>query len=92
MVLNHHVLTRQKSFQDQDMAIMSSSIFITKGKFLKSPSPSSRFESKTKVHRISSKRGERAVNKVILNHKEPVVPIFQEIGNPLIDLDSFIFL
>ncbi|CAN7016309.1 unnamed protein product [Brassica rapa subsp. trilocularis] len=44
MVLNHHVLTRQKSFQDQGMAIISSSIFLTKGKFLKSPSPSSRFE------------------------------------------------
>lgn len=56
MVLNHHVLTRQKSFQDQDMAIMSSSIFITKGKFLKSPSPSSRFESSFSKSQSPSRR------------------------------------
>ncbi|KFK44248.1 hypothetical protein AALP_AA1G234000 [Arabis alpina] len=137
---NHRALTRQKSFRlDQERVITSSSNSLTKGKFLKSPSPSRRYEgnflkspspsrrfgmvatdmkvnsvssclrkesldfsghktyprnnrSETRIHRISSKIDETAIKEVIENHKEPVVPIFEEIGNPLIDLDCFIFL
>ncbi|CAH2033531.1 unnamed protein product [Thlaspi arvense] len=137
---NHRALTRQKSFRlDQERVIMPSSNSITKGKFLKSPSPSRRFEgnllkspspsrrfgtttghstvqsvssclrkdsldlsrpknfsqnnrSETRIHRISSKIDETAIKEAVEGHKEPVVPIFEEIGNPLIDLDCFIFL
>ncbi|KAL1207998.1 hypothetical protein V5N11_022042 [Cardamine amara subsp. amara] len=131
---NHRALTRQKSFrQDQERVIMSSSNSLTKGMFLKSPSPSRRYEgnflkspspsrrfqensvsscvrkdsldlygpktfhksnrlSETRIHRIGSKIEETIIREVIANHKEPVVPIFEEVGNPLIDLDCFIFL
>ncbi|CAA7047815.1 unnamed protein product [Microthlaspi erraticum] len=151
---NHRALTRQKSFrQEQERVIMSSSNSLTKGKFLKSPSPSRRFEgsllkspspsrrfegnllkspspsrrfgttagdltvnsvssclrkdnldlsrpkifpknnrSETRIHRIGSKMGETAIKEVLESHKEPVGPIIEEIGNPLIDLDCFIFL
>lgn len=138
---NHRALTRQKSFrQDQERVIMSSSSnSLTKGKYLKSPSPSRRYEgnflkspspsrrfgmtatdltvksvsscvrkdsldlsgrktchksnrSEPRIHRISSKIDETIIREVITNHKEPVVPIFEEVGNPLIDLDCFIFL
>ncbi|KAH0894254.1 hypothetical protein HID58_056683, partial [Brassica napus] len=48
------------------------------------------FFNQVKVLEVSiAEQGERAVNKVILNHKEPVVPIFQEIGNQLIWIASF---
>ncbi|ESQ34647.1 hypothetical protein EUTSA_v10009526mg [Eutrema salsugineum] len=151
---NNRALTRQKSFrQDQERVIMSSSYSLTKGKFLKSPSPSRRFEgnflkspspsrrfdgnflkspspskrygmtmgdsmvssvssslrkdsldlslpktfpknnrSGTQIHRISSKINDTTMKEVIESHKEPVVPISEELGNPLIDLDCFIFL
>lgn len=153
---NHRSLTRQKSFrQDQERVVMSSSSnSLTKGKFLKSPSPSRRYEgnilkspspsrryegnflkspspsrrfgmaaadlmvnsissrvrkdsidlygpktchksnrSETRIHRISSKIDETIIREVIANHKEPVVPMYEEVGgNPLIDLDCFIFL
>ncbi|XP_010459861.1 PREDICTED: putative protein TPRXL [Camelina sativa] len=140
---NHRSLTRQKSFrQDQERVVMSaSSNSLTKGNFLKSPSPSRRYEgtflkspspsrrfgmaaadltvnsvssrvrkdsidlyvpktcchksniSETRIHRISSKIDETMIREVEGNHKEPVVPMFEEVlGNPLIDLDCFIFL
>ncbi|XP_010501544.1 PREDICTED: uncharacterized protein LOC104778811, partial [Camelina sativa] len=139
---NHRSLTRQKSFrQDQERVVMSaSSNSLTKGNFLKSPSPSRRYEgaflkspspsrrfgiaaadltvnsvssrvrkdsidlygpktcchksniSETRIHRISSKIDETIIRKVVTNHKEPVVPMYEEVGNPLIDLDCFIFL
>lgn len=139
---NHHSLTRQKSFRrDQERVVISSSTnSLTKGKFLKSPSPSRRYEgnflkspspsrrfgmaaadltvnsvssrvrkdsidlygpktchksnrSETRIHRISSKIDETIIREVIANHKEPVVPMYEEVGgNPLIDLDCFIFL
>ncbi|KAF3606273.1 hypothetical protein DY000_02046088 [Brassica cretica] len=138
---NHRALTRQKSFRkDQESVIMSSSSSsLTKGKFLKSPSPSRRFEgsflkspspsrrfgvregdlkvtslstslrkdsldlsrlktfpknnrSETRIHRISSKINTTTIREVVESDKEPVVPMLEEIGNPLIDLDCFIFL
>lgn len=137
---NHRALTRQKSFrQDQERVVISLSNSLTKGKFLKSPSPSRRYEgnflkspspsrrfgmaeagltvnsvsscvrkdsldmsgpktcnkrnrSETRIHRISSKIDETIIREVIANQKEPVVPTFEEVGNPLIDLDCFIFL
>ena len=48
--------------------------------------------SETRIHLIKSKMDETAINEVIVNHKEPVVPIFEEIDNPLIDLDCFILM
>ncbi|CAH8327522.1 unnamed protein product [Eruca vesicaria subsp. sativa] len=134
---NHRALTRQKSFRkDQETFAMCSSNSLTKGKFLKSPSPSRRFErcspspsrrfgmaegdlkvtslstslrkdsldlsrlktfpknnrSETRIHRISSKINTTTIKEVVESHVEPVVPMLEEIGNPLIDLDCFIFL
>lgn len=48
--------------------------------------------SETRIHRIGSKIDETAIKEVLESHKEQVGPIFEEIGNPLIDLDCFIFL
>ncbi|KAJ0257540.1 F242 protein [Hirschfeldia incana] len=150
---NHRALTRQKSFRkDQERVIMSSSSSLTKGKFLKSPSPSRRYEgtflkspspsrryegflkspspsrrfgmaegdlkvtslstslrkdsldlsrlktfprnnrSETRIHRIGSKINTTTIKEVVESHMETDVPMFEEIGNPLIDLDCFIFL
>ncbi|KAF8082459.1 hypothetical protein N665_0824s0007 [Sinapis alba] len=132
---NHRALTRQKSFRkDQERVIMSSSNSLAKGKFLKSPSPSRRYEgsfmkspspsrrfamaegdmkvtslstsldlsrlktfpknnrSETRIHRISSKINTTTIKEVVESHKELDVPMLEEIGNPLIDLDCFIFL
>ncbi|KAG7647109.1 hypothetical protein AtNW77_Chr1g0024131 [Arabidopsis thaliana] len=135
---NHRSLTRTKSFrQDQERVVISSSSnSLTKGKYLKSPSPSRRYEgnflkspspsrrfgvaaasltvsscvrkdsldlsgrkichmsnrSEPRIHRISSKIDQTIIREVITKDREPVVPIFEEVGNPLIDLDCFIFL
>ncbi|KAG2303495.1 hypothetical protein Bca52824_032146 [Brassica carinata] len=150
---NHRALTRQKSFRkEQERVIVSSSSSLTKGKFLKSPSPSRRFEgtflkspspsrryegflkspspsrrfgmtggdlkvtslstslrkdsldlsrlktfpknnrSETRIHRINSKIDITTIKEVVESDKESAVPMLEEIGNPLIDLDCFIFL
>lgn len=48
--------------------------------------------SETRIHRISSKINTTTIKEVVESHMEPVVPMLEEIGNPLIDLDCFIFL
>ncbi|CAF2084745.1 BnaA06g15220D [Brassica napus] len=87
--------SRRFAMAEGDLKVTSLSTSLRKDSLdlsrLKTFPKNSRSET-TRIHRISSKINTTTIKEVVESHMEPVVPMLEEIGNPLIDLDCFIFL